>query len=396
MAASTAVLMAVIGLAIDAGYLQLMKTRMQTAADAAAIGGAQELRANGSAGLVTAGKRDASLNGFTDGANTVSVTINSPPASGYYTSDASAVEAIITQKISPLFMGLIGFGTMMVKARSVARQTGNSPECMYAMDPSSSGAFGLSGGTVVTVNCGVYVNSNSESALTVAGGSVLAATAVNLVGNYSLGGAGSTITPAPTAHVWRQTDPLAGLQAPPVGACQFTNFKLNSGTVADIPPGVYCGGMQLSGGSSGHLTGGTYILLGGGLSISGGSTLTGSDVLIFNTADSHHAYANINFNGGTTETLSANPTGQYAGILFFQDRNIAGGATSHFDGGSAQVLNGGLYFPTTAISYSGGVSASYTLLVSKQISFSGNATVNADYSSLSGGSPIRGPVAIGE
>ena len=59
MAVCTAVVMACAGLAIDAGYLQLIKTQMQTAADAAALGGAQEIKANGSANAVTAARNDA-------------------------------------------------------------------------------------------------------------------------------------------------------------------------------------------------------------------------------------------------------------------------------------------------------------------------------------------------
>lgn len=54
MILSLGILLAFLGLAIDVGYEQYTKVRMQTAADAAALGGARELAASGSANLVSA------------------------------------------------------------------------------------------------------------------------------------------------------------------------------------------------------------------------------------------------------------------------------------------------------------------------------------------------------
>src|SRR4051812_17598641 len=84
MVASIVVILSIVGLAIDTGHLQLVKIRMQTAADAAALGAVQELRANGSGNLTQAAKADAASNGFTDGQNAVTVTVDRPPLSGYY------------------------------------------------------------------------------------------------------------------------------------------------------------------------------------------------------------------------------------------------------------------------------------------------------------------------
>ena len=143
--ASTVVLMACIGMTIDAGYLQMIKSRMQTAADAAAVGAVQERKQNGSAHLVDAAKADAALNGFTDGQHSVVITVNTPPASGYYTADATAVEVLISQSVGTLFMSVIGFTSINVSARSVARQ-GSGSNCIYALDPAASGAFTIQGG----------------------------------------------------------------------------------------------------------------------------------------------------------------------------------------------------------------------------------------------------------
>src|SRR3954466_15164148 len=99
MVAAIVVVLSIIGLAIATGHLQLVKVRMQTAADAAVIGAVQELKANGSTNVTAAGKADAAANGFTDGQNTVTVAVHKPPTSGFYTGDSTAVEVTIHQSV---------------------------------------------------------------------------------------------------------------------------------------------------------------------------------------------------------------------------------------------------------------------------------------------------------
>src|SRR5579862_8549686 len=126
------VLMGLLGLAIDVGYEECIKARMQTAADAAVLGAVQELRVSGSSNLVTAAKADAAANGFKDGVNGVAVTVNNPPSTGYSTSNGDAVEVLISQKVPTFFMVLLGFSSGMVQARAVAR-VGSTPGCVYAL-----------------------------------------------------------------------------------------------------------------------------------------------------------------------------------------------------------------------------------------------------------------------
>src|ERR1041384_4895552 len=83
MMVSTVALLTIIGLAIDTGHLQLVKVRMQTAADSAALGAVQARRAAGSADVVASARSDAGANGFTHGQNSVTVNANSPPSTGF-------------------------------------------------------------------------------------------------------------------------------------------------------------------------------------------------------------------------------------------------------------------------------------------------------------------------
>ena len=119
--------------------------------------------------------------------------------------------------------------------------------------------------------------------------------------------------------------------------------------------------------------------------------------MFYNTYASGYAYGPINFANGTTETFTAPTTGTYAGMLFFQDPTVVGGAASSFAGGTSANLAGTLYFPTTALSFSNGASAAYTIIVADSVSFTGGVTLNNNYSSLPGGtSPIKGGQALSE
>jgi Putative Flp pilus-assembly TadE/G-like len=388
------VVLASIGLGVDVGYLQLIKCRMQTAADAAAIGGVQEIKANGNQNAVTAAQGDAAANGFTNGANGVSVVVNQPPASGYYTADPTAVEVIITQNVNVLFMSVLGVQTVTVKARSVAHQ-GASSTCLYVLDPASSNAFQVSNGANVAVGCGIAVDSSSATAFTASGGARVTATAVNVAGGYQITN-GASVSPTPVAHAGSQSDPLSYLVPPTVGACTQTNFSVGGGATKTINPGVYCNGINIANGATVTMTTGTYIVVGGGFNLGGGARITGNGVTIYLTSGSGYSYGPANISNGVTVQLTAPTTGSYAGILFYQDPKVASPAASSFAGGSSITFNGSLYFPTSALSYSNGSGGSYTILVSKTISFCGGTTLNADYSSLPGGSPAKGSATLSE
>ena len=143
---------------------------------------------------------------------------------------------------------------------------GFSANCIYCLDPSVYQAFWATGGAVVSVSrCGITVNSTSALAFVVSTNSSVTAASIDVTGGYS----GSTMTPQPTTGVPPVADPLADRPPPTFSAtCGYTNLRINSGTVS-LYPGVYCGGIKISGQSTSVVFNpGTYILLGGGLSAS--------------------------------------------------------------------------------------------------------------------------------
>ncbi len=475
------VLLGFSGLAVDIGLLYSTRRRMQTAADAAAIAGANALRDGQN--YTQAADDVTSFNGFTNSQNNVAVTVSEPGLSSPYPSGVTYVEVDISQSVPTYFLRALGYKSMNVAARAVSGAV-NGPACIYALDPSASGAVALTGNIDLNSACGLIDDSNSSSALTASGNITVQTPSTGITGNYSSSG-NITFSPTPKVNIAALPDPLSYVQAPTVPTCtqaaktnsgtdsisgnyttldlgpavyssgfsiggnittlnfatgtygngisfvgnlttanfapgQYQNggtgnsitlqgntaakfaagtytfcgpVSITGNTTVTLQPGLYVGGISL-GNSNANVTfsPGTYILAGGGLSVSGNSTLSGTGVTFYNTSSSSYAYAPINLSGNETANFSAPTSGSLKGILFFQDRSVAYSSSngSTIEGNSSSTFDGAVYFPTTNLTYLGNSSLSgYTFLIADKITITGNSKVGDNYSSLSEGSPIE-------
>jgi len=138
------------------------------------------------------------------------------------------------------------------------------------------------------------------------------------------------------------------------------------------------------------------VMQGGGFVVGGSGVVSGSDLTFYLTGNSTFPYGPVSLTGAANVQLVAPTSGTYVGMLFYQDSSAygattpSGSNTSVFAGSASSYFQGSLYFPTTALNYSGGTSAQYTIIDSDSLSLSGSATINSDYSSLEGGSPVKG------
>src|SRR5438309_904198 len=269
MAIALVAIVAVIAVAADMGYFFDYRRRMQTGADGAAMAGAEQLRRDANdAQVQPAAFSAAASNGFTNGASSTQVVIHHPPTSGPYAGNDRFVEAIISQTRPTIFMGILGINSASVGTRAVAGSL-DSPNCIYALHPTANHALNTTGSAAVNAACGVVVDSSSSSALNSSGSAGVTATSIAVTGNT----AGCCYSPTPTTGVPPEPDPLAGRAAPTVGGCDYINKSISSAT-AVLTSGVYCNGITISGGSSNvTFMPGTYILNGGGFSVSGGGTI---------------------------------------------------------------------------------------------------------------------------
>ena len=388
---SITVLIMLVGLANDVGYAWRAKLQMQSIADAAAIAGADALFMGTGGSAVAPARAAATQNGFTDGSTTpnnsnpVTVTVNNPPASGPNTENSSAVEVIISQAQPTFFLAVAGFSSIPASARSVAAAT-SSQNCIYSLNPSSSGALLLNSNASINSSCGVMVNSSSSSAVILNSGSSITAPSLGIVGGRS----GSGSVPANTSTgVAAVSDPLAYLPTPATaGAC--TNLSpVNSHSVLNLSVGYYCGLTANSNSTVNLISSGTYafngsVILNSNTALNG----TGGVTLYFKSGS-------LTLNSNVTLNLTAPTTGTYAGITILQDR--ADSSSLILNSNTTMNVTGAVYAPNANLTLnSNSFSDVYSLLVANTITINSNSAIriNSDYSSLPNGSPIKMAVAI--
>jgi len=403
------VLLGFLGLAIDMGYLRYVKRQVQMAADAAALAGALEL---GHADVANAAQTSVSGDNLfpnvtqstgctaTPATGATVVLVNNPPAclsTDPHNGNNNYVEVYVFRNVPTLFSKILGFSSATVGARGEA---GYSPNCVFALAPSGSDTLLASGDATLTASCGVVVDSNDSKALENLGGGCIRASSIQIVGGYTPGKADCP-SPTPRTGIKPVSNPLAYLTPPGYGGCDYTNLNVTG--VMTLNPGTYCGGITIQSSGNVRFNSGTYVLLGGGLAISGGGTTSGTGVTFFDTGNATYTFRPITISGSASVSFSAPTGGSYAGILFYQDPNAPGAGSNQknqISGGTTSAFTGGFYFPTTSLYYAGsGTSSSvqYTILVAYTINLSGSFVVNSDYSSLPGGSPIKsGSVVLGE
>ena len=134
-----AVFLACASVASDFGLFQNDRRKMQNAADSAAMAGEQEINVGDGGDVVSAARGDAALNGYTDGASQITVTVNNPPQSGPHSGDSNAVEVIVSRVEPTMLLKFVGIPTIKISARAVAIE-GNAPYCIMALDPTATGA----------------------------------------------------------------------------------------------------------------------------------------------------------------------------------------------------------------------------------------------------------------
>ena len=256
LALALVVLLGFMGFGIDMGILRYEKRIEQTAADAAALAGANNLGHGG----VVAGAQDASaLDGFTDtgggevancgsGApvGTVCVQINNGPQSGPHSGDANYVEALVAVVQPTYFMRVVGITQETVTARAVATDLSGSTAtggCLYTLGPPSSSIEGVNiqGSAILNApSCGIVDNGDFN---TKGNELIVTAETFGTSGDWQKSGPGGSVTceatpdSCPTTNMPAGPDPLAGL-TPPCNPCTGGGTLSANGN-ATFNPGTY-------------------------------------------------------------------------------------------------------------------------------------------------------------
>ena len=413
-AAMLVAIMGFTGLAVDVGYLQYEKRRIQTAADAAAMGALREME-RGNTDTVAAGQNDAALNGFSNGVNNTTVSIGTP-SSGTFSGNTTAVQATVTRTVPTFFMQVFGQRSVPITAIAVAKTTSTFSSiggCIFVLNPTATSAFWVHGTLTMETACSVVVNSNASNAFQASGNAKVLldnSAKIGIVGTWNYSG-GPTITDTKTnaasvpVSIQPFTDPLANVAPPnPSGVTVQPLGGQNISThnqPASLNPGVYCGGLNIKS-TNGTLTlnSGTYILAGGGLEIDAQANVQSAagGVMFYNTSENSAAWGcgggqsmgSIKINGGSTLNLAALTStdmtfpgaSSAVGLLFFDDRNQP--AQSHtINGVSGNSFDGAMYFKNSSLYFTGTSSTGgYLVIVSDTLEIGGTAGLKNDFTTL--------------
>jgi Flp pilus assembly protein TadG len=386
---------------IETASIYRVKRQMQNAADAGAVSGSVDLAAGKNSATVTAtAQYDAQRNGFTNGANGVTINVNVPPTSGPNIGTQGAVEVVVTQSqkfsLGAALLNWLGQSNtgFNIRARSVAGQgTAVDPAkgvCLLALHPTASNAISFTNDVEFTASsCALASNSSSVSALNVIKGKVTART-LYLVGNYSGASSVKLTEPAHVNYTSGIADPYAGRYAQPTlpASCTATNYTLSGSTSATIGPGRYCGGITQQSSGTLTLTPGTYYIDAGNFTVSNGSVAcsgcgSGLGVTLVLTAPNAANIGTVQVSGANGIDLLApgSSSGQpYPGIVIYQDPRISTSAPgSTMASGSTLVFTGVIYMPNTSLTVSTGLGGltmasgrACSVMIARTLTFNGN------------------------
>lgn len=364
------------GLGLDTIQWTLIQRQMQRQADSAALSGAFA-RAQGSSASAAA---TASINRDMLVALTEAPVVESAPSAGPYAGNSNAVRVVLqTTKALPFSSIFLG-APPRLRVEATAASVTNGTYCIISLESSSTAGITMQGSSSIDMGCGLSTNSKGAPAVSAGGSSTVIASHVAAVGglkataNYA---PGTVLLP----YSVPQRDPFAHLPTPVLPTCS-PQLKVQPNNIVNVAnaTGVACyRGMDLKG--TVNFAPGIYYIDGGSVSISSQAEVNGTGVTFILTsstaASNPGSIATVNMNGGATVRLSARTTGTYAGVLFYQDRRATTSSTNSINGNSNSKLQGAIYLPSQAVSFSGtsGMITDCLQIVSRRVTFSGNSEI---------------------
>jgi Putative Flp pilus-assembly TadE/G-like len=376
--AALTVLLGFAALTIDVGSAFLDAGKLQNAADAAALAGAGVLP-QGSAAAITQATNFAQKNGYVDGQNGYHVSITTP-----YNGDPTKIAVTISGHTPAVFATVLGKKFFPVKRSAVATYYGTTQlnAALLALDPSACNSYTQGGSAVVTITTGgLMSNSSCNPSLADSGSGSTTATAIQY---YTGSGYTGAFTPTPVAVSSRMPDPLASMippnlttlgQSPDSGGTPASPKVANIGGTATLHPGVYYGGIKITGSGTVTFLPGTYVLAGGGFSLGSTASTGGSGVMVYNTSDPQHptaagSCASISLTGGGSTNFTAPTSGPYKDVVFWQDP----ACTAEFKvAGGGALASGVYYLPSATFNFTGSKTLGSAQIIADQFSFNGTA-----------------------
>jgi Flp pilus assembly protein TadG len=384
-AAASPVVMGAFGIAADYAVYTMKKSRLQAAADAAALAATRELSVIGSggsgsgSGSASAKTASAAMAGAasTGGGPIEDIARSyvqsalpkdsSTTSTGVSIDDAAgSVQVTVTDNWKPFFAHFLGADITPIVAHARAELVGESKVCVIATIANGAGGVSVTKNAHLEGNgCSIYSNSTNSAGFYLGNGSSVKADLVCSAGGVFNSGAMTgtqVLTDCPPLP-----DPLASRAPPSFGACDYTNTKISSGAVT-LNPGVYCGGITISKTAKVTFAPGNYIIKNGLFLVMDTASVTGKNVAFYLTGSA----SLLQFFGDATIDLSGAEEGEMAGLLFFEDPSTSGLLRIHnIRSSRAYNLTGTIYLPKGNLLVDPtapvGEKSAYTAIIAKRL-----------------------------
>lgn len=353
------------GIAVDYARWSSQRTQLQAAADAGALAGVVEL-GYGGAGVVTRAKEravaltDSNVDGYLENA-TADVVIDKT---------AETVTVSLSIDGERTLSRLLVPDNPKLTAQSTAKVAGRSIACIYALNPTASMAFRGNGTAIVqATDCAIYVNSDASDALANSG--IISASHICVVGGFT----GDGYTPSPQENCPTVSDPFLNIATPAPGGCDHFNLALNADAILD--PGVYCGGLHVSGNARITLNPGLYFLADGVMQVTSGGSIEGAEVAFI-----LYGSASIDIAGNGAVITTPPLSGDAAGFSIMQHREAPFGEVSKIAGDGRFEFPGIIYLPRQALEIAGRAEGNvntptYAAIVADTITVTGSGDLYA-------------------
>jgi hypothetical protein len=405
MAALTALMLPVLigaaGVTSDTIQWALVRRALQRQADSAALAGAYALTQNQDVTSTVTADLGKNANFRLTG----TPIIENAPSAGPFAGDTSVVRVRISSETRLPFTGAFMRSGLVISAEATAGLRQDGDFCILALDPTNSLAITNSGNTTVTANCGMHANSAGEPAINGQGSAVITASPVSAVGNVDNRSNVFTNDTVFQPYSVSQRDPFSSLPTPNITQSP-NNGDVRSNQTRNLSPGTYRG-MDIQG--TANLAPGTYFIDGRsqgnnqnknlGFNVGSQGRVTGTGVTIVLTMSNppvngtSNLVAGMNINGGARLNLTAPTTGDYRGVLFYQDRRATTlGEQVVMNGNSLSSFQGAIYIPRNELRFNGttGMNIACLQMIGYRMIFTGNSNITNICPANSGASAFKG------
>jgi Tfp pilus assembly protein PilX len=384
-ALSLMVIIGMLGLSIDSGYLMAQRRNAQSAADASALAADKAVQLSQLDKVQATGQGYASSNGFANGGSN-SVSVNRPPTSGSRAGDSKCVETVITHNVSKFFICAVYSGTWQVTARGVAcNEPTSRPYAILALDPGGSGITS-GGSSYLTINDGGAMSDNNvdicgTASWLQADGPLDAVNGITVCSNADVDAQSQNGSSPPAA------DPLASVPGPTSAECGATqpnpNIQNSDPATITLQPGNYTNGISISGSNKTITFAPGVYCLGKDLSASSGSNgtvLKGTNVIF-----AFSGSAMFDLDGGGVDAQFTSGPGSACAIaacnahilIYYGPNNCS---DLWLVGGNGMHVDGIVYAPCSTVHLGGGSGSEITgQVLGGSVAMKGGSNLTVNY-----------------